>query len=270
MNNKVIKKMSVVTYFDGKKFRSKTEAKVAYIFKKLGIQYEYEEEYFEFSDGTKYLPDFYLPKYDQWVEVKGYMTDTDKAKIKMLEDEITASQTIIINEHLHTYYLDGTPVYLTPEGFTGDEVIYSEVIDAFKEAQSHNFEEEFDDLFTLVTDPYTRLFNLKRRYLQQPYYSLESGDDGPRIVNFCSDTRTIPYSYIGYDIVILPIQEGIDMFKLMLTKNEGAEVIYEFIVSEEQVKYSCTQIFRMAFDLYNHNFNYAEDRRIKLTDYLAA
>lgn len=56
----------------------------------------------------------------------------------------------------------------------------------------------------------------------------------------------------------------------MLTKDEGTEVIYEFIASEEQVKYSCTQIFRMAFDLYNHNVTYAEDRRHKLTDYLAA
>lgn len=259
-----IKKMSYVTYFDGKKFRSRAEAKVAYIFKKLGIEYDYEEEYYTFSDGTQYLPDFFLPKYDQWVEVKGYMTDTDKAKIKMLEDEVAGSQVVVIDEHLHFTYLDGTPLWLSlSEGFTTDFVIYADVVKAVQDAQAYNFQQDIDDLYTVVTDPYTRLCNLKKRYLQAPYYDLQGGEE-PRIVNFCSDTRTVPYTYIGYDIVIFCIEDDIDLFKLMLTKNEGTEVIYEFVAGEERVKYACTQIFRMAFDLYNGAVEAAELRRVAL------
>jgi hypothetical protein len=39
-------------------------------FKELGIKYEYEKEGFDL-DGTWYLPDFWLPKQECWVEIKG-------------------------------------------------------------------------------------------------------------------------------------------------------------------------------------------------------
>jgi hypothetical protein len=58
------------TVFDGHKFRSRLEARWAVFFKELGIKYEYEKEGFDL-DGTWYLPDFWLPKQECWVEIKG-------------------------------------------------------------------------------------------------------------------------------------------------------------------------------------------------------
>ena len=65
-------------------FRSKLEAEWAKFFDSLSIPWIYEPEGFQFSDGTRYLPDFYLPDAHQWFEVKGIMENYDKHKIEML------------------------------------------------------------------------------------------------------------------------------------------------------------------------------------------
>ena len=46
------------------------------------IKYQYEPEGFVLSNGTYYLPDFYLPDLKMWVEIKATMTPEDKEKIK--------------------------------------------------------------------------------------------------------------------------------------------------------------------------------------------
>lgn len=61
---------AIETEYNGYKFRSRLEARWAVFFDAAGIKYEYEPEGFELEDGTKYLPDFYLPEYDWYVEVK--------------------------------------------------------------------------------------------------------------------------------------------------------------------------------------------------------
>ena len=61
---------AIETVYNGYKFRSRLEARWAVFFDAAGIKYEYEPQGFELSDGTKYLPDFYLPEYDWFVEVK--------------------------------------------------------------------------------------------------------------------------------------------------------------------------------------------------------
>lgn len=40
-------------------------------FNALGIKYEYEPEGYDLGNGLYYLPDFWLPEQDCWVEVKG-------------------------------------------------------------------------------------------------------------------------------------------------------------------------------------------------------
>ena len=62
---------AIETKYNGYKFRSRLEARWAVFFDEMGIKYEYEPEGFEMSDGTKYLPDFYLPALDYYIEVKG-------------------------------------------------------------------------------------------------------------------------------------------------------------------------------------------------------
>jgi hypothetical protein len=65
--------------------RSNWEANVARILKAYSIKFEFEPKIFSFpiKRGTKaYIPDFYLTKTEEWFEVKGYLDDKSKLKIK--------------------------------------------------------------------------------------------------------------------------------------------------------------------------------------------
>ena len=61
---------AIETIYNGYRFRSRLEARWAVFFDEMGIKYEYEPEGFELSDGTRYLPDFYLPELKCYVEIK--------------------------------------------------------------------------------------------------------------------------------------------------------------------------------------------------------
>jgi hypothetical protein len=74
----------IETYYNGYRFRSRLEARVAIFLDCLNMEYLYEPEGIEFPDGTMYLPDFYLPESKTFLEVKGIMADQDLRKIKML------------------------------------------------------------------------------------------------------------------------------------------------------------------------------------------
>ena len=60
----------IETMHKGYKFRSRLEARWAIFFEALGIDFEYELEGFYIEDHGNYLPDFYLPDLDCWVEIK--------------------------------------------------------------------------------------------------------------------------------------------------------------------------------------------------------
>lgn len=70
----------IQTWYKGIKFRSRTEARWAVLFDKLSIKWDYEIEGFVLSDGTCYLPDFWLPEFEggMYVEVKGKFTQEEK------------------------------------------------------------------------------------------------------------------------------------------------------------------------------------------------
>lgn len=61
---------AIQTEYKGYLFRSRLEARWAVFFDALGIEWKYETEGYEI-DGKRYLPDFWLPAADAWVEVKG-------------------------------------------------------------------------------------------------------------------------------------------------------------------------------------------------------
>ncbi len=61
---------AIPTHFAGNYFRSRLEARWATFYQELGIVYEYEREGYDL-DGVPYLPDFWLPKQDCFVEIKG-------------------------------------------------------------------------------------------------------------------------------------------------------------------------------------------------------
>lgn len=60
----------IETFYNGYKFRSRLEARWAVFFDAAGIRYEYEPEGFKTKNGLCYLPDFYLPDENMYVEVK--------------------------------------------------------------------------------------------------------------------------------------------------------------------------------------------------------
>lgn len=60
---------AIATTYKGLRFRSRLEARVAAAFDRNGIEYEYESEAFQLDD-VRYLPDFWLPRAHQWIEVK--------------------------------------------------------------------------------------------------------------------------------------------------------------------------------------------------------
>lgn len=70
----------------GMTFRSNWEIELAELLQKLGIKFEYEPERFYFrAENESYLPDFYLPEYNVWIEVKGYMDKKSLRRVKLFK-----------------------------------------------------------------------------------------------------------------------------------------------------------------------------------------
>ncbi len=105
-------KNSQVRYKGGKRedldnvyFRSASEANYARYLKFLKIEFQHEPRIFLFPGvrrgNVSYLPDFYLPKEDRWVEVKGYFDPSSKTKLKRFKKyfpEQFAKLTIVVQD----------------------------------------------------------------------------------------------------------------------------------------------------------------------------
>lgn len=63
---------------DGLFVRSTWEANIARFFNHMEIRFEYEPQSFELSNGKTYRPDFYLPEYNKFIEVKGFPGGMDR------------------------------------------------------------------------------------------------------------------------------------------------------------------------------------------------
>lgn len=67
--------------YDGHQFRSRLEARWAVFFNEMDVKYEYEKQAYTLPNKVKYLPDFFLPKYNLFIEIKG-QTPTNEEEIK--------------------------------------------------------------------------------------------------------------------------------------------------------------------------------------------
>lgn len=66
-----MKNNAIETEYKGYRFRSRTEARWAVFFDTLGIRWEYELQGYRVGvRQVKYLPDFYMPEWDKFVEIK--------------------------------------------------------------------------------------------------------------------------------------------------------------------------------------------------------
>jgi hypothetical protein len=71
---------AIQTEYKGYRFRSRLEARWAVFFDTLGVRYEYEKEGFELEDVGRYLPDFWLPDLNLWLEIKGVEPTWDEIR----------------------------------------------------------------------------------------------------------------------------------------------------------------------------------------------
>lgn len=93
----------------GHNCRSMWEANIARILKLKNIEYEFENQTYAFYDSQgnlidSYLPDFYLPKYDAFLEVKGQMDDVSLRKLELFEKE--GYRVIIIEDTFYSWLIN--------------------------------------------------------------------------------------------------------------------------------------------------------------------
>ena len=69
------------------KMRSGYEVMYAIILENKRIEWEYEPKCFKLQNGMRYTPDFYLPKTNEWIEVKGMYTEIAKIKHQKFIEE---------------------------------------------------------------------------------------------------------------------------------------------------------------------------------------
>lgn len=126
---------AIETAYQGYRFRSRLEARWAVYFDTLGIVWEYEREGFKFTDGTLYLPDFWLPQVNMWAEVKpGEFTAEEKKKAGMLSKE-TGFRCLL---------LEGPPNLVSYFATDGLEYVLSNTyIPVFGREDSHAQERRF-------------------------------------------------------------------------------------------------------------------------------
>ncbi len=84
--------------------RSTWEANIARLFKLFGINYIYEPQTFKFpvkKGNTAYTPDFYLPEYNLYIEVKGYMYFSSRVKLKRMFRYYSNLKLLILSKNCY-------------------------------------------------------------------------------------------------------------------------------------------------------------------------
>lgn len=86
---------AIETCLAGVRFRSRLEARWAIVLECLGLEYRYEHEGFDL-DGIRYLPDFYLPERDCWLEIKPFapLLPNEFEKARLLSEH--SAQTVYV------------------------------------------------------------------------------------------------------------------------------------------------------------------------------
>lgn len=75
----------IETHYKGYRFRSRSEARWAVFLDELGIEWGYEVEGYDLGEAGWYLPDFWLPQQECWIEVKGAEpTSSEHARARTL------------------------------------------------------------------------------------------------------------------------------------------------------------------------------------------
>lgn len=79
---------AIPTIYNDISFRSKLEASWAKYFDSIDMNWQYEVEGYEFIDGARYLPDFWMPECRTFFEVKGPLHEKDMNKMRRLAEAV--------------------------------------------------------------------------------------------------------------------------------------------------------------------------------------
>lgn len=88
---------AIETQYKGYRFRSRLEARWAVFFDALSIRWEYEKEGYDLGDLGRYLPDFWLPDLQCFMEVKGAEPTPDETALTSMLRVQTGSPVIIVH-----------------------------------------------------------------------------------------------------------------------------------------------------------------------------
>ena len=166
---------------DGKILRTRSmyEKRYAIYLKQQGIKFEYESKSFNLGDGKLYVPDFYLPETDEYIEIKGYLSESQAIKYekfkalhpdikwKILFKEDLIDLGININPLPTVYMLIGAPA-------AGKSWVANQLLDKF-DYVSYDGNRKKDHLDLLraksdkpkLYDPTFKISTVIRRYSEE-------------------------------------------------------------------------------------------------------
>lgn len=84
--------------YKGCTFRSTYELRFAQALDRLGWEWSYEPKRFLLSEGS-YLPDFFVPEMEAYIEIKGWFDERGKRRVRMFRDEYPDLPLVVINQH---------------------------------------------------------------------------------------------------------------------------------------------------------------------------
>lgn len=87
---------AIDTIYNGYRFRSRLEARWAVFFDTVKIRYEYEKEGYDLGKGLYYLPDFWLPDLELFVEIKGQDPTEEENKKATLLARLSGNDVVIL------------------------------------------------------------------------------------------------------------------------------------------------------------------------------
>jgi hypothetical protein len=91
--------IALPTWYRGVAFRSRLEARWAVFFDALHLRWEYEKEGYDLN-GLWYLPDFWMPQLDCWIEIKAIEpTDIEQQKAGRLCHFSAKRVFIFVGQH---------------------------------------------------------------------------------------------------------------------------------------------------------------------------
>jgi hypothetical protein len=103
---------SVVTVYNGTRFRSRLEARWAVFLDAAGIEWQYERRIIRAPGEPGYVPDFWLPAAGQFAEVKGFLYPEGFARIMNIASRID----LVVLGRLPPWFGDGWPIQLHRHG----------------------------------------------------------------------------------------------------------------------------------------------------------